>query len=53
MVSFRNLTRTVVNLIVRENALRILKLVDSLLGLQDHTELFPTNLDTFRTEDPS
>jgi hypothetical protein len=37
----------------RENALRILKLVDSLLGLQDRTELFPTNLDTFRTENPS
>ena len=37
----------------RENALRILKLMNSLLGLQDHTELFPVNLDTFRTEDPS
>jgi len=37
----------------RENALRILKLVVSLLGLQDRTELIPTNLDTFRTEDPS
>ena len=35
------------------NALRILKLVVSLLGLQDRTELIPTNLDTFRTEDPS
>ena len=30
-----------------------IKLVDSLLGLQDRTELFPTNSTTFRTEIPS